>query len=61
MIDKRLSVPKIVNTFLNDMLKFLVTILPIVDKAGIFLPFQNRDPGQMILGKIIRISVQLGK
>ena len=29
--------------------------------AGIFLPFQNRDPGPMILGKIIRISVKLGK
>ena len=28
---------------------------------GIFLPFQNRDPGPMILGKIIRISVKLGK
>ena len=29
--------------------------------AGIFLPFQNRDPGPMILGKIICISVKLGK
>ena len=29
--------------------------------TGIFLPFQNRDPGPMILGKIIRISVKLGK
>ena len=30
-------------------------------ESGIFLPFQNRDPGPMILGKIIRISVKLGK
>ena len=30
-------------------------------KPGIFLPFQSRDPGPMILGKIIRISVKLGK
>ena len=29
--------------------------------TGIFLPFQIRDPGPMILGKIIRISVKLGK
>ena len=29
--------------------------------AGIFLPFQNRDLGPMILGKIICISVKLGK
>ena len=28
---------------------------------GIFLPFQNWDPGPMILGKIARKSVKLGK
>ena len=32
-----------------------------INHTGIFLPFQNRDPGPMILGKIIRISVKLGK
>ena len=29
--------------------------------TGIFLPFQNRDPGPMILGKITRKSVKLEK
>ena len=29
--------------------------------SGIFIPFQNGDPGPMILGKIICISVKLGK
>ena len=27
--------------------------------TGIFLPFQNRDPGPMILGKIIRIIIYI--
>ena len=32
-----------------------------VRESGIFLPFQNRDPGPIILGKIMHISVKLGK
>ena len=39
---------------------YLTTKVFSVHITEIFLPFQNRDPGPMILGKIIRISVKLG-
>ena len=52
---------KLMNTVVSIMARSNHTLLISTMTTGIFLPFQNRDPGPMILGKIICISVKLGK
>ena len=42
---------------IGGLIRKLWVIKYMYEISGIFLPFQNRDPGPMILGKIIRISV----